>query len=68
MLCIKIKIGVINDCLPINPNSAVRNNINGKIPMQSIKPISEAMPKKSFFTTELIIFLIIFKLFLKFTT
>ena len=49
--------GFIKECLPSQPKSAVKNNINGKIPITSMNPISAAMPKKSFSTTEFIIFL-----------
>ena len=51
--------------MPINPKIAVKNRINGKIPIQSIKPISDAIPKKSFSTTESIILFNVLNLFLK---
>jgi hypothetical protein len=53
------KRGSINVCFPSHPNTAVKNSINGKKPITSIKPISAAIPKRSLSTIDFIIFLIV---------
>ena len=44
MLERNIKTGVIRDLLPIQPKTAVKKSMNGKIPITIINPISEAIP------------------------
>jgi uncharacterized BrkB/YihY/UPF0761 family membrane protein len=39
-----LKIGVIKALLPIQPKTAVKKSIKGKIPITIIKPISAAIP------------------------
>ena len=46
-------IGCIYALLPIQPNTAIKNNKKVKRPAKSINPISEDIPKKSFLMMDL---------------
>lgn len=61
--CMNKNNGFINECLPSQPKRAVKKSMNGKIPITSMNPISDAMPKKSLSIIDFIILLSVLNLY-----